>query len=260
MYRALFQGTYVIEYIPFSSPCPPFVGLILAAYGTSRRKTEQPIRNLLFDFKDGAAGKERESSTYFPLLSPADGPKPQRSRMRCRNRSRSSGGMFAQRSAMRSAMRSSMRRRTLERPEPCHPNPPKRIRHSSRSPSACQKAIGRQPKSGGSSQFHRCSTISPPMVIKSSIPRIASGPMKINLFNLGLIFSPSPFRQFVIDALQSLAQIKHRIAFAREQRIHAHAGRGAQLLEATSFQPVRDTHLAMLVRQAVDRQFTFTSY
>src|SRR2546427_5746724 len=69
----------------------PILGLLLAAYGTSRRKTEQPIRNLLLDFKHGAAGKERESFTYCPLLSPADGPKPHRSRQRWRAFSRSSG-------------------------------------------------------------------------------------------------------------------------------------------------------------------------
>src|SRR2546430_12622294 len=49
------------------------------------------------------------------------------------------------------------------------------------------KVIWRQPKSGGSSQFHSCSTTSPPMAINSRIPRIASGPMKINLFNFGLM-------------------------------------------------------------------------
>src|SRR5260370_22968365 len=68
MYRALFQGTYVIEYIPFSSPYPPFVGLLLAAYGTPRRKTEQPIRNLLFDFKRGAARQGRVAACLQPLV------------------------------------------------------------------------------------------------------------------------------------------------------------------------------------------------
>src|SRR2546422_7971813 len=34
----------------------PILGLLLAAYGTSRRKTEQPIRNLLLDFKHGRHG------------------------------------------------------------------------------------------------------------------------------------------------------------------------------------------------------------
>ena len=51
------------------------------------------------------------------------------------------------------------------------PNPPKRIRHSARSPSACQKVIWRQPKSGGSSQFHSSRTTSPPMAINSSNPQ-----------------------------------------------------------------------------------------
>jgi len=44
------------------------------------------------------------------LLSLVEGPKPKRSRMRCRNRSRSSGVMCSQ--------RSSIRRRKVERPEP----------------------------------------------------------------------------------------------------------------------------------------------
>src|SRR6266536_4317213 len=185
------------------------------------------------------------NALHCPLLSSADGPKPKRSRMRCRNRSRSSGVMCSQ--------RSSMRRRISERPEPCNPSPPKRIRHSARSPSACQKVIWRQPKSGGSSQFHSCSTTSPPMAINNSIPRIASGAMKITLFHLLVMFTPSRFRKFVVNFVQPLAQTEHRIAFAREQRIHAHAGLGGDLLEAASFQLVRDEHLALLLRQLFDR-------
>ena len=57
--------------------------------------------------------------------------------------------------------------------------------------------------------------------------------------------------------LQSLAQMQHRIAFAREQRIHAHAGLGGDLLEAAPFQLVRNKHLALLLRQLVDRQLEF---
>src|SRR3989454_6821594 len=155
------------------------------------------------------------------------------------------------------SQRSSMRRRKLERPEPCNPSPPKRMRHSARIPSACQKVIWRQPKSGGSNQFHRCSTSSPPMAINSSIPRIASGAMKISLFNLGLMFGSSRFRKFVVNALQSLAQMQHRIAFAGEQRVHAHAGLGGHLFEAAPFQLVRDKHVALLLRQLVDRQLEF---
>ena len=54
--------------------------------------------------------------------------------------------------------------------------------------------------------------------------------------------------------LQPLAQMQHRVAFAREQRVHAHAGLGGHLLEAAPFQLVRDEHLALLLRQLVDRQ------
>src|ERR1035437_5033857 len=121
------------------------------------------------------------------------------------------------------------------------------MRHSTRSPSACQKVTWRQPKSGGSSQFHRCSTISPPIKINSSIPTIASGAIKISFFTFGLMFSPSRFRKFVVNALQSLAQMQRRIAFAREQRIYAHAGFGGHLLEAAPLQLVSDKHLALLV-------------
>src|ERR1700683_929987 len=68
---------------------------------------------------------------HCALFSQADAPKPKHSRMRCRNCSRSSG--------VRGSQRSAMRRRKLERPEPRQREPPKRIRHSVRSPSACQK-------------------------------------------------------------------------------------------------------------------------
>src|SRR5712664_4342321 len=46
----------------------PILGLLMAAYGTSRRKTEQPIRNLLLDFKHGAAGKGRRPACVQPLV------------------------------------------------------------------------------------------------------------------------------------------------------------------------------------------------
>src|ERR1035437_3679258 len=146
--------------------------------------------------------------------------------MRCRNRSRSSGGMC------------------LEGEKPWPPNPPKRIRHSARIPRPCQKVIWRQPKIGGSNQFHSCITISPPRAINRKSARIASGARKIHFF---LIFSPSCFRKLVVNALQSLAQMQHRIAFAREQRIDAHAGLGGHLLEAAPCQFVRNKHLALLL-------------
>ena len=57
--------------------------------------------------------------------------------------------------------------------------------------------------------------------------------------------------------LQSLAQMQHRVAFAGEQRIHAHAGFGGDLLEAAPFELVRNKHLALLLRQFVDRQLEF---
>src|SRR5579859_4585478 len=51
--------------------------------------------------------------------------------------------------------------------------------------------------------------------------------------------------------------MQHRIAFAREQRIHAHTSPGGNLLEAPAFQLVGNKHLALLLRQFVDRQLEF---
>ena len=71
------------------------------------------------------------------------------------------------------------------------------------------------------------------------------------------MFNSSCFRKFVINALQPLAEMQHRIAFAREQRIHAHAGLGGHLPEAAPFQFMRNKHLALLLRQFVKRQLQF---
>src|SRR6266403_3703263 len=172
----------------------------------------------------------------------------QRPRKLWRNFSRSSGVMRSQRSSMRSFIR----RRILERGEPWPPQPPKRMRHSARSPSACQKVIWRQPKSGGSSQFHRCSTSSPPRKTNRTIARIASGARKIHFF---LMFSSSCFLKFVVNALQSFAQMQHGIAFAREQRIHAHAGFGGHFLEAAPLQFVSDEYFTLLAGQFAEGKF-----
>src|SRR5690242_16978809 len=89
------------------------------------------------------------------------------------------------------------------------------------------------------------------MAMNTSIARIASGARKINFFRM---FNSSWSRKFVVYALQSLAQMPHRISLAREQRIHAHAGLGGQLLEAAPLQLVGHKHLSLLLRQPVDRQ------
>src|SRR5207249_4036436 len=117
------------------------------------------------------------------------------------------------------------------------------MRHSARSPRACQKVIWRQPNSGGNSQFQRCNTISPPMAINTGIARIASGAMKIHFF---LMFSSSCFPIFVVNTLQSFAEMKHRVALAREQRIHAHASLRGHLLEAVAIQFVSDEYFTLL--------------
>ncbi len=162
------------------------------------------------------SGRLRCSAVFIVRLpSLVAGPAPKASRIPCRNRSRSSGVMWPWRSAMR--------RRKLECPRPWSPSPPKRMRQSASSPTACQNVISRQPNSDGNNQFHSNRTTSPPTKINNAIARIASG---INSSFFFLIFCSSFLRKFVINALQSLAQMQHRITFAREQRVHAHAGLG----------------------------------
>ena len=46
-----------------------------------------------------------------------------------------------------------------------------------------------------------------------------------------LMFRSSCLRQLVVEGLPSLAQLQYRVAFARERRIHAHAGLGGHLAE-----------------------------
>src|SRR5712691_5619450 len=119
------------------------------------------------------------------------------------------------------------------------------MRHSANSPSACQNVTSRQPNSVGSNQFHRCITISPPMAMTRTIPTTATGARKSHFF---LISSPSCLRPFVVDRLQSLAQMEHRVALAREQRVQADAALRGHLPEAAAFELVGHEHLALLLR------------
>ena len=57
--------------------------------------------------------------------------------------------------------------------------------------------------------------------------------------------------KFVVDAAKPLAQVKHRIVLAREQRVHAQARLRGQFLEAAALDLVRDEHVALLVGELV---------
>ncbi len=57
-----------------------------------------------------------------------------------------------------------------------------------------------------------------------------------------------------MNALQAFTEMQHGIAFAREQRIHAHAGCGGQVLEAAAFQFVSDEDVALIPGQFIERQ------
>src|SRR5258708_29746078 len=122
--------------------------------------------------------------------------------------------------------------------------PANRIGHRTRSPRGGQKVIRGHPKSGGSSKFHKRSTIWPPMNANSSIAMSASGAINTHFI---LMRNASSFLEFVVRTLQSLAQMQHRISLAREQRVHVHTRLRGHLLEAAPFQLVRDEHLPLFL-------------
>src|SRR5271154_2508873 len=136
-----------------------------------------------------------------------------------------------------------MRRRQLERPNPRPLTPPNKTRQSASNPKACQKVTCRQPNSGGSSQFHRCIISSPPIRMKSAI---AIGARKIIASHFLRMWCSLFLCKFVVDVLQSFAQVQHRVSLAREQRVYAHAGFRRELFEAAPVDFVRDEYLALL--------------
>ena len=133
-----------------------------------------PIFCRVFCGKDGdSSWRVPEGQGYSAAFSPPPPPTPYPSSIALRNFSRSSGLIF--------------RHRPRNRRPPCRPgppwcSPPKRIRHSASNPKACQKVSVRQPNSGGSSQFHKCITTSPPTKINSGIATMASGAIQYHFF------------------------------------------------------------------------------
>src|SRR6202140_1461823 len=162
--------------------------------------------------------------------------------MPCRNFSPSSGVIRSQ--------RSDIRLRKLKRWKPRPPLPPNRIRQRASSPTACQNVISRHPNNAGSSQFHRCSTTSPPITMKITT---SSGARKIHFF---LMLGPSFLRnKLFVNALQSFAQMQHRVALAREQGIDVYTAFCRQFFEAAPFQFVGDEYFTLLVGQFAERKF-----
>src|SRR5205085_8860588 len=90
--------------------------------------------------------------------------------------------------------------------------------------------------------------------MKSTTPRIASGAIHSSFFFLLFIFDSSCFRKFVVNALQSLAQIEYRVALSRKQRVDAHSGLRSDLLKAPALQLVGNKDPALLFGQLADCQ------
>src|ERR1700752_3208208 len=82
----------------------------------------------------------------------------------------------------------------------------------------------------------------------------AAGPAMIANFNTRrlLTLSPSCFHKFVVDVLETMAQVHHRIMLAREQRVDADTRPSGDLLEAIPLDLVREKSLPLLLRQFVE--------
>src|SRR5436190_105127 len=103
-------------------------------------------------------------------------------------------------------------------------------------------------KSGGRSQFHSALTTVPPRNVKRAMATMPSRMAGTMYRGVNLIGVSSFIRDFVVDVLQPLAQMQDRVAFAREQRVHADSRLHRDLLEAASFQLMRDEHVALFLR------------
>src|ERR1700739_4863771 len=121
-------------------------------------------------------------------------------------------------------------------------------------PSACQKLITCQPNSAGVSQFHRLITTKVKTVANSTANSTNFNPLK-NQF-LFMLY-PSYLREFVVNRLQSLAQVGHRVVLAREQRVYANPALRRQLFEAIAHQFVGNEYFALLLRQFIQSRIQF---
>src|ERR1035441_1553208 len=73
-------------------------------------------------------------------------------------------------------------------------------------------------------------------------------------FNPAVFHVVSSFpRKLVVNVLQTLAQMKHRVALTRQQRVDANACLRRQRLEAAALELMSDKDFALLGRQFVER-------
>src|SRR5580704_9016563 len=68
---------------------------------------------------------------------------------------------------------------------------------------------------------------------------------------------PSFPDKLIVNTLQAFAQMKHRVALAREQRVHADTAFHRQLLEAAPLEFVSDEYFALLAGQFAERKLQF---
>src|SRR5208282_2707413 len=110
-------------------------------------------------------------------------------------------------------------------------------------------------------------TSSPPIQMKSAIPIGAKIAIAIHFFFLFMLcsltiriisslhFVASFLRKFVVNALQSFAQMKYRVTLAREQGVDADAGFRRELFEASPLEFVSDEHVTLLIGKFAESKF-----
>src|SRR5262249_56750173 len=96
------------------------------------------------------------------------------------------------------------------------------------------------------SQFHRLIRSQPTTARKAiTATRIATPFATLRIF----ITSPSQQQPFVPCGLQPRAQVRERVALARDERVDAHSAARGELAERHALELLRHEHRALLRRQ-----------
>src|SRR5262252_8347791 len=110
---------------------------------------------------------------------------------------------------------------------------------------------------GGTRSFHRTITTQLKSAMNTTTATAIAIPFATRLITqpARLLTTLSSFRQPVlVYGLQPLAQLQHRIALARQQRVDALARALGELAEGQPVELLRDEHLALLARQLFQRR------
>src|SRR5260370_22097504 len=110
-------------------------------------------------------------------------------------------------------------------------------------PSACQNVMVRAPNTTGPSQFHRLITMNPRTVAATIALAAIFRPRITHLVFIS--FALSFIHEFVIDGLQTSAQVKSRVTLPREKSVYAQPRLIRKLFETMAVHLMRDENLTL---------------